>query len=76
MLVFMGFYTIGWFFTISLQSTDLAMQWDSTLKAIWWSLNTIKTSSYINVTVNITSEVLISIVIPLLRPVLHSRTSY
>lgn len=63
-MAFMGFYTIGCFFTIVLQCTNLAVQWDTTVKATCWSAHTIKTLSYVNVSLNIVTDVLFSIVIP------------
>ena len=64
-MFFMGFYTIGCFFTIVLQCTNLAVQWDPTVKATCWSAYTIKTLSYVNVSLNIVTDILFSIVIPI-----------
>ncbi|KAG9202472.1 hypothetical protein G6514_004208 [Epicoccum nigrum] len=64
-MVFMGVYTTGCFFTIVLQCTNLAVQWDPTVKATCWSAYTIKTLSYVNVCFNIATDVLFSTVIPI-----------
>ncbi|XPT00395.1 hypothetical protein M3J09_009548 [Ascochyta lentis] len=64
-MAFMGFYTISCFFTIILQCTDLAVQWNHTIKATCWGPHTIKTLSYLNVSLNILTDVLFSIVIPI-----------
>lgn len=64
-MLFMGIYTIGCFFTIVLQCTNLAVQWDHTIKATCWSAHTIKTLSYVNVSLNITTDLLFSIIIPI-----------
>jgi hypothetical protein len=64
-MAFMGFYTIGCFFTIVLQCTNLAVQWDPTVTGTCWAPQTIKTLSYINVSLNILTDVLFSIVIPI-----------
>lgn len=64
-MVFMGVYTTGCFFTIVLQCTNLAVQWDPTVKATCWSAHTIKTLSYVNVSFNIVTDVLFSTVIPI-----------
>lgn len=63
-MIFMGFYTIGCFFTIVLQCTNLAIQWDPTVTGTCWSAHTIKTLSYVNVSLNIVTDVLFSVVIP------------
>lgn len=60
----MAFYTTGCFFTIVLQCTNLAVQWDRTVKATCWSVDTIKTLSFVNVSLNILTDLLFSIVIP------------
>ncbi|KAJ4309930.1 hypothetical protein N0V94_008699 [Neodidymelliopsis sp. IMI 364377] len=64
-MAFMGFYTIGCFFTIVLQCTNLAVQWDPTVTGTCWAPQTIKTLGYINVSLNILTDVLFSIVIPI-----------
>ncbi|KAJ4983126.1 integral membrane family protein [Stagonosporopsis vannaccii] len=64
-MLFMGIYTIGCFFTIVLQCTNLAVQWDHTIKATCWSAHTIKTLSYVNVSLNIVTDLLFSIIIPI-----------
>jgi hypothetical protein len=64
-MVFMGVYTTGCFFTIVLQCTNLAVQWDPNVKATCWSAHTIKTLSYVNVSFNIVTDVLFSTVIPI-----------
>lgn len=64
-MAFMGFYTVGCFFTIVLQCTNLAVQWDPNVKATCWNAHTIKILSYVNVSLNILTDVMFSIVIPI-----------
>jgi hypothetical protein len=64
-MAFMAFYTTGCFFTLILQCTNLAVQWDHTVKATCWSAHTIKTLSYVNVSLNILTDLLFSVVIPI-----------
>lgn len=63
-MAFMAFYTTGCFFTLILQCTNLAVQWDHTVKATCWSAYTIKTLSYVNVSLNILTDLLFSVIIP------------
>ncbi|KAH6638847.1 hypothetical protein C7974DRAFT_304331 [Boeremia exigua] len=63
-MVFMGFYTTGCFFTIVLQCTNLAVQWDHTVKATCWTAHTIKALSYTNVSLNIITDLMFSVIIP------------
>ncbi|KAF1928177.1 uncharacterized protein M421DRAFT_391775 [Didymella exigua CBS 183.55] len=64
-MTFMAVYTTGCFFTIILQCTNIAVLWDHTVKATCWSVPTIKILSYLNVSLNIVTDVLFSIVIPI-----------
>jgi len=61
---FMSFYTIGCFFTIVLQCTDLRVQWDQTVKGTCWSSHTLKSLSYSNQALNILTDVAFSVAIP------------
>jgi hypothetical protein len=62
--VFMGFYTIGCFFTVVFQCTDLRVLWDPTVKGTCWSNFTLKTLSYTNTALNISTDIAFSIAIP------------
>lgn len=64
-MTFMSLYTVGCFFTIVLQCTDLAVQWDHTVTGTCWSPHTIKTLSSVNIALNIITDLLFSIVIPI-----------
>lgn len=64
---FMSFYTIGCFFTIVLQCTDLRVQWDQTVKGTCWSTHTLKSLSYSNQALNILTDVAFSVAIPVSR---------
>ncbi|KAJ4352927.1 hypothetical protein N0V95_003837 [Ascochyta clinopodiicola] len=64
----MGFllvYTIGSFFTIVLQCTNVAVLWDPTVTATCWSPHTIRALSYVNVSLNIVTDLLFSFAIPI-----------
>lgn len=50
--------------TIMFQCTNLAVQWDHTVEGTCWSNNTIQALSYTNVACNITTDILLAIVIP------------
>jgi hypothetical protein len=61
---FMSFYTIGCFFTIVLQCTDLRVQWDQSVKGTCWSTKTLKSLSYTNQSLNILTDIAFSVAIP------------
>ncbi|KAF2030070.1 hypothetical protein EK21DRAFT_66580 [Setomelanomma holmii] len=63
---FMAFYTIGCFFTIVLQCTDLRLLWgDPRAKGTCWSSYTLKTLGYVNAALNISTDIAFSIAIPI-----------
>ncbi|KAF2691728.1 hypothetical protein K458DRAFT_286821 [Lentithecium fluviatile CBS 122367] len=64
-MVFMGAYTVACFITIVLQCTNLAVQWDPTAKGTCWTATTLKALGYTNVSLNILTDVLFAIVIPI-----------
>ncbi|KAH7006752.1 hypothetical protein EDB80DRAFT_841889 [Ilyonectria destructans] len=57
-------YTVGCFFTILFQCSDVRYLWDSTVKATCWSQRTVQSLSYINTAFNILTDLLFAIVIP------------
>jgi hypothetical protein len=61
---FMSFYTIGCFFTIMLQCTDLRVQWDQSVKGTCWTTRTLKALSYTNQSLNILTDIAFSVAIP------------
>jgi hypothetical protein len=61
---FMSFYTVGCFFTIVLQCTDLRLQWDQTVKGTCWTTKTLKSLSYTNQALNILTDIAFSVAIP------------
>ncbi|KAB5578896.1 hypothetical protein GE09DRAFT_563600 [Coniochaeta sp. 2T2.1] len=76
---FMAFYTIGCFFTVMFQCTNIRILWDPTVKATCWTQNTLQSLSYTNLALNIITDLLFAIVIP--TPMLwslnvNSRTRY
>ncbi|KAK1758803.1 hypothetical protein QBC47DRAFT_336241 [Echria macrotheca] len=62
---FMAFYTIGCFFTVVLQCTDIRALWDQSIPQNCWSATTLKGLSYTNVALNITTDLLLALVIPI-----------
>ncbi|KAK0656990.1 hypothetical protein B0T16DRAFT_400662 [Cercophora newfieldiana] len=64
-MAFMAFYTIGCFFTIVLQCTDIRALWDATIPQNCWSQPTLKGLSYTNVALNIITDLLLALVIPI-----------
>ncbi|KAF7560805.1 hypothetical protein G7046_g3346 [Stylonectria norvegica] len=61
---FMAFYTIGCFFTIIFQCSDIRILWDSSVKSVCWSRQTLQGLSYTNASLNILTDLLFAIVIP------------
>ncbi|KAF5011997.1 hypothetical protein FDECE_1937 [Fusarium decemcellulare] len=61
---FMAFYTIGCFFTIMFQCTDIRILWDPSVKATCWSKSTLQGLSFTNSALNILTDILFAIVIP------------
>jgi len=63
---FMSFYTIGCFFTIVLQCTNIAALWDQEVAktATCWSQQTLQALSYTNVTLNILTDFCFAVIIP------------
>ncbi|KAF2852350.1 hypothetical protein T440DRAFT_526926 [Plenodomus tracheiphilus IPT5] len=64
-MIFMGVYTIGCFFTIVLQCTDLRVMWDPTIKGTCWTSSTLKILGYTNSALNISTDLAFSIFIPI-----------
>ncbi|KAH7127010.1 hypothetical protein B0J11DRAFT_291617 [Dendryphion nanum] len=64
-MVFMGLYTFGCFLTVVLQCTNLAVQWDPNAKGTCWGPSTLKGLSYTNVALNIVTDLLFAIIIPI-----------
>ncbi|KAH7117503.1 hypothetical protein EDB81DRAFT_818667 [Dactylonectria macrodidyma] len=62
---FMVFYTIGCFFTILFQCTNIRCFWDNTVKATCWSRQARQGLSYANASFNILTDLLFAIVIPI-----------
>jgi hypothetical protein len=61
----MGVYTLCCFFTVVFQCTNLAVQWDRNAKGTCWTVRTLKTLSYTNVGLNILTDLLFAIFIPI-----------
>ncbi|KAF2192261.1 hypothetical protein K469DRAFT_553143 [Zopfia rhizophila CBS 207.26] len=64
-MVFMALYTTACFLTILLQCTNLAVQWDPTAKGTCWGATTLKALGYTNAALNITTDLLFAIIIPI-----------
>ncbi|KAK3325056.1 hypothetical protein B0H66DRAFT_547317 [Apodospora peruviana] len=64
LMVFMGFYTTGCFFTVVFQCQDLRVLWDPTIQTTCWTADTLHALSYTNVTFNIITDLCFSILIP------------
>ncbi|KAI8937113.1 hypothetical protein NX059_006327 [Plenodomus lindquistii] len=64
-MAFMAMYTTGCFLTIVLQCTDLRIMWDPTVKGTCWSGATLKALSYTNMALNISTDLLLSMFIPI-----------
>ncbi|OCK79704.1 hypothetical protein K432DRAFT_59635 [Lepidopterella palustris CBS 459.81] len=64
-MVFMTIYTLVCFFTIMFECTNLAVLWDSTVKATCFTPQTLRALSYTNVALNITTDILFSLIIPI-----------
>ncbi|OCL11955.1 hypothetical protein AOQ84DRAFT_313007 [Glonium stellatum] len=64
-MVFMGVYTLVCFCTIMFQCTNLAVQWDSSVKSKCFTPRTLRGLSYTNVALNIFTDLLFSVIIPI-----------
>ncbi|PSN70207.1 hypothetical protein BS50DRAFT_308404 [Corynespora cassiicola Philippines] len=64
-MIFMGVYTVGCFFTIMFQCTNIAILWDPSNKGTCWGPQTLRALSYTNVCLNIVTDILFAIVIPI-----------
>ncbi|SPO00298.1 related to integral membrane protein [Cephalotrichum gorgonifer] len=64
-MVFMSFYTIGCFFTVMFQCTDIRILWDSSISAVCWPQKTLQSLSYTNASLNILTDLLFAIIIPI-----------
>lgn len=64
-MVFMGIYTVICLCTIVFQCTNPAMLWDSSAKGKCFSPQTLRGLGYTNVALNITTDLLFSIIIPI-----------
>ncbi|KAL2270522.1 hypothetical protein VTJ83DRAFT_2706 [Remersonia thermophila] len=63
-MVFMSVYTVACFFTLVLQCTDIRVMWDMTVQATCWAPQTLQALSYTNVALNIFTDLLFAIFIP------------
>jgi hypothetical protein len=64
-MAFMTIYTIACFFTVVLQCTDIRTLWDPSIPANCWPQSTLKGLSYTNVALNILTDLLLALVIPI-----------
>ncbi|KAH7349086.1 hypothetical protein BKA66DRAFT_477026 [Pyrenochaeta sp. MPI-SDFR-AT-0127] len=64
-MVFMAVYTTACFVTIVLQCTNLAVLWDPEAEGTCWGATTLKALGYTNVALNITTDLLFSVIIPI-----------
>ncbi|CAG7565236.1 unnamed protein product [Fusarium equiseti] len=63
-MIFMSIYTIGCFFTVVLQCTDLRALWDPLVPRQCWSQKTLQSLSYTNSALNILTDLFFAIIIP------------
>lgn len=63
---FIGLYTLGCFFTIIFQCTNLAVQWDKTATGTCWTPQTLKAVTYTNAALNIFTDIIFALVIPII----------
>ncbi|KAL7765398.1 hypothetical protein ACKLNR_003314 [Fusarium oxysporum f. sp. zingiberi] len=63
-MIFMSIYTIGCFFTVIFQCTDIRVLWDPTVPSKCWSQKTLQSLSYTNSAFNILTDLLFAIIIP------------
>jgi len=61
---FMSFYTIGCFFTIIFQCSDIRALWDFSVQPNCWPQSTLQGLSYTNVALNIITDLLFAVFIP------------
>ncbi|KAL5584033.1 hypothetical protein FOVSG1_015384 [Fusarium oxysporum f. sp. vasinfectum] len=61
---FMAFYTIGCFFTIIFQCSDIRVLWDNSVPSTCWPQKTLQGLSYTNSALNIITDLLFAIIIP------------
>ncbi|KAJ4263102.1 hypothetical protein NW762_006720 [Fusarium torreyae] len=61
---FMAFYTIGCFFTLIFQCSDIRFLWDTSVPSTCWPKKTLQGLSYTNSALNIVTDLLFAIVIP------------
>lgn len=64
-MIFMLVYTFACFLTIVLQCKNLAALWDTTIPMQCWGQKTLQSLSYTNVSLNILTDLLFSIFIPI-----------
>ncbi|KAK1825993.1 hypothetical protein QBC39DRAFT_33849 [Podospora conica] len=63
-MVFMSVYTIGCFFTIVLQCTNIRANWDFSVERKCWPQSTLQALSYTNVALNIITDLALAVFIP------------
>ncbi|KAF2197866.1 hypothetical protein GQ43DRAFT_494825 [Delitschia confertaspora ATCC 74209] len=63
-MAFMALYTFACFLTIVLQCSNIAMLWDSTIEGTCWGSKTLQGLSYTNVALNVTTDLLFAVAIP------------
>jgi len=60
----MTIYTIGSVLTILLQCTNIRMMWDQTAVGSCWTVKQIKMLGYLNICLNISTDIAFSVGIP------------
>ncbi|KAG8676122.1 hypothetical protein FPOAC2_02205 [Fusarium poae] len=63
-MIFMSIYTIGCFFTVVLQCTDLRALWDPLVPMQCWDQRTLQSLSYTNAALNILTDLFFAVIIP------------
>jgi hypothetical protein len=60
----MSLYTTGCVLTVLLQCTDIRLMWDQSVKGTCWSIKTRQALGFLNIVLNIITDIAFSIGIP------------
>jgi hypothetical protein len=72
----MSVYTTGCVLTVLLQCTDIRLMWDQSVKGTCWTIKTRQALGFLNIVLNIITDIAFSIGIPVRSLDPDSRTAF
>ena len=70
----MSIYTVGCVLTVLLQCTDIRLMWDQRVKGTCWTVKTRQALGFLNIVLNILTDIAFSVGIPVRLTLLQAVT--